>query len=171
MQNEDQSLRLKRRERQNQKLKKIFVAAGTAGLICGLLAGILITSVIAGFRANRTEEAFNQQLQTQKDQTSELETQFSQTAEARQAQIDNAPWNLKLVSEDHPLDESFEAELQELENEYEVDARIVDEAAEMLKAGRDEGLNLVIVSAYRDNERQQEIFNQTFQQWVSDGYT
>lgn len=170
MRTEDQAMRRKKQAGQKQKLIRICKVMGTAGLVCGLLVGILLTSLIAKLKSNKAEKVYSEQIQEQKQLNTELETQYGQTLEGRSEKIKDAEWNMILVNEDYPLDETFKVDLEKLDSDYQLDSRVVDAAKEMLAAGEEAGLNMVVISAYRDNEKQEQIFNQTVEQWVNDGY-
>lgn len=170
MQTEDQILRRKRQARQRQKLIKICKMMATIGLVAGILVGIILTSVIAKIKSNSAEEAFNQQIQEQKEKTKDLQSKYKATAEGLQEWNAEADWNLILVNGDVPLDESFKVKLEDLEDDYQVDYRVVEAAKEMLAACREEGLSPMVVSGYRDNAKQEALFNQTMNGWIYNGY-
>lgn len=169
MQTEDQILRRKRQARQKQKLIKICKTMMTIGAVLGAVLGIILTAVIAGIKSNSAEEAFNQQIQEQKDKNKDLQAKYEQTAEGQGDLAADADWNMILVNGNVGLDESFKLKLKEVEEDYEVDYRVVEAAQEMLQACRDEGLSPMIVSAYRDNEKQESIFNSTMKGYINDG--
>lgn len=170
MQTEEQ-IRRRQQAVRNQRIKKLIMITGVSGLVCGFLVGILITVLIARNRANKVEEAYSQQIEKKEKQTTDLKDQLSKFQESREERIKSSKWNMILVNEEYPLDDSFQVELADLEDEYQVDARIVEDAKEMLKAGRDEGMNLAICSAYRDNDKQKSVFNQTIFDWLEQDYS
>ena len=153
MQTEDQILRRKRQARQKQKLIKICKIMAGMGLVAGILLGIILTSLVAKIKSNSVEEAFNQQIQEQKDKTKELQSKYKQTSEGMQEWSETADWNLILVNGKAPLSESFKVKLEELEDDYQVDYRIVEAAKQMLADCRAEGLSPMVVSGYRDNAK------------------
>lgn len=86
-----------------------------------------------------------------------LEKQQEQTVEKKQIV---RPWNLVLVNQYHPMEEGYKPKLKELTSGYEVDERIVDSARKMLTAAKEDGMNIVVCSAYRSVNRQKQLFNE-----------
>ena len=81
-------------------------------------------------------------------------------------------WAIALVNEGHPLDTSYvPAEMTEIESERSVDSRIADDLKQMLSDAKDAGLSMYVASAYRSYEKQREVFNNTMQDWISQGYS
>ena len=81
-------------------------------------------------------------------------------------------WAIALVNEGHPLDTAYvPAEMTEIESERSVDSRIADELKQMLSDAKDAGLSMYVASAYRSYEKQREVFNNTMQDWISQGYS
>ena len=76
------------------------------------------------------------------------------------------------MNEGHPLDTAYvPAEMTEIESERSVDSRIADELKQMLSDAKDAGLSMYVASAYRSYEKQREVFNNTMQDWISQGYS
>lgn len=75
-----------------------------------------------------------------------------------------------LVNESHPLDEGWKPELAEVVKDRYVDARILDAAAKMLEDAAGAGMSLYVCSAYRDYEKQREIFDSSMADRLSQGY-
>ena len=68
-------------------------------------------------------------------------------------------WRLVLVNETHPVPEDFVIRLITVRNGIQVDERILDPLNRMIEAAGAEGLIIVIASAYRSVERQQELYD------------
>ena len=68
-------------------------------------------------------------------------------------------WRLVLVNETHPLPEDFVIRLITIRNGIQVDERILDPLNRMIEAAGADGLTIVIASAYRSVERQQELYD------------
>lgn len=82
------------------------------------------------------------------------------TADQESAQTLNLPWNLTLVNFHYSLDKDFTpTSLSEVNNGYEADIRITDAAKQMIADAAAENVRIITVSAYRDYEYQQELFN------------
>ena len=50
-------------------------------------------------------------------------------------------------------------------------SRIADDLKQMLSDAKDAGLSMYVASAYRSYEKQREVFNNTMQDWISQGYS
>lgn len=101
---------------------------------------------------------------------------ISSDGEAAQVQI---MWNEKegenfkslLVNYENYLETGYQPELEEIENNYMVDERIIDALKEMLQDARAEGLDPWICSAYRSEKRQTELFQLQCRKYEGMGYT
>ncbi len=80
-------------------------------------------------------------------------------------------WNLILVNPWNPLPEDFTAELQTVENGHSVDARIAVYLENMLADARTQGLSPMICSSYRTMEKQQTLYANKVNEYLSQGYT
>jgi D-alanyl-D-alanine carboxypeptidase len=90
---------------------------------------------------------------------------------APSSESDEELWYLKLVNSNHAVASDFTVELAELPGGHFVDLRIVDDVLEMLESASNQGMDLVVVSAFRPFEEQQGIFDNMVYLWVSGGYT
>ena len=75
-----------------------------------------------------------------------------------------------LVNWEHPMEAGYEPKLAEIENNYMVDERIVEDLSRMLADARAEGLDPWICSAYRSVDRQQELYDNKFAYYRNMGY-
>lgn len=82
-----------------------------------------------------------------------------------------ADWNLLLVNPDQALPENFTVELEEVDNEQQIDARIVEAWTNLRTAANEAGHRLFLASAYRDVARQEANFNQKVNTHISEGLT
>lgn len=76
---------------------------------------------------------------------------------------------IRLVNYHSPLEEGYVPELEEIENGYEVDGRIVKDLKQMLEDGRDEGMDFWICSAYRSVDRQKKLFEENVRKYLNQG--
>ncbi|MGN0334951.1 MAG: M15 family metallopeptidase [Lachnospiraceae bacterium] len=84
------------------------------------------------------------------------------------AKLSTLPWNLTLVNYAYSLDRSYEPpKLVTLTGKYQVDSRILDDAKAMLAAAKKDKVSLVVVSAYRDFEKQNELYDNKTQRLLS----
>ena len=81
----------------------------------------------------------------------------------------NGDWKLTLVNASHPLEEGYEPDLAEIENNYYFDSRAVEYLQEMLAAGRKEGLDFWVCSAYRTIEKQTELYQDKVRRLEAEG--
>lgn len=80
-------------------------------------------------------------------------------------------WNLILINKQHPVPDDYEFNLGEITAGMECDERIVDSLLSMLQGAKEDGINLVICSPYRDYNRQQVLFNRKIDAYMSMGYS
>ena len=79
-------------------------------------------------------------------------------------------WNLRIVNRIHTVQEDEKVQLAEVEN-FQVDKRIVEPLQKMLAAGRKEGIDMMICSAYRSWEKQTTLFNNKMKKQMKTGKT
>lgn len=71
---------------------------------------------------------------------------------------DPTDWQLTLVNPWHPLPENYHPQLATVENSYQVDQRCAAALSDLLAACRAEGLQPVLCSAYRTQEKQASLY-------------
>lgn len=159
-----------------QRLKKVLVA----GFVAGLIVCFPVNLIINGIRTRGIDKKYEKQIKELTEKNEQLSGQIksgtTQKSEKQEADTDQLSskeetWSLVLINEGHPLDTNYTPELAEIREGAFVDARIKEDAAQMLKDAEAEGLHMYIVSAYRDYETQREVFNTTMVDWISQGYT
>nr|WP_275891442.1 M15 family metallopeptidase [Ruminococcus sp. OA3] len=74
--------------------------------------------------------------------------------------IDKKDWKLILLNADHPMPDDYELLLTDLGDGQQFDMRAVGALQGMLEAARSQGLSPVVCSAYRSEERQEELFEE-----------
>lgn len=79
--------------------------------------------------------------------------------DANKPQIDKNDWRLLLVNKQHYIPDNYEVSLVNINGSKQVDERIAGDLAAMLDQARTDGVALMIVSAYRSNDRQTSLFN------------
>lgn len=159
-----------------QRLKKVLVA----GFVAGLIVCFPVNLIINGIRTRGIDKKYEKQIKELTEKNEQLSGQIKsgttqknekQEADTNQLSSREETWSLVLINEEHPLDTNYAPELAEIREGAFVDARIKEDAAQMLKEAEAEGLHMYIVSAYRDYETQREVFNTTMVDWISQGYT
>lgn len=109
------------------------------------------------------DENFNDEFEPiVSDHSNEPEV-FVTDIEKQLAEFDPTSWNLIIVNKDNYLPEGYMPELSGV-NGYKVDSRIVENVNEMLESAKEDGINLKIDSAFRDNNTQSYLFNKKYNQ-------
>lgn len=83
--------------------------------------------------------------------------------------VDLDAWNYLLINDTHPLQQSFVPLLADTRNGKQVDKRIRAQLEHMLDDAQEAGFDLLICSAYRDYEKQQELVSTSIQNFVDRG--
>lgn len=73
--------------------------------------------------------------------------------------FDKDDWKLILVNKQHSIPENYTFELGNITDSMQCDERIIDDLRAMLKAAKNDGVDLEIRSPYRSLERQEYLFN------------
>lgn len=80
-------------------------------------------------------------------------------------------WNLILVNSWNAIPNDFKVSLKELRNGYYVDERIYPYLQQMFDDARADGVYPLIVSAYRTNEEQREMYQDKINIYINEGYS
>lgn len=75
-----------------------------------------------------------------------------------------------LVNDSQPLPKDFQPELVEIQNGQLVHKEILASLEQMLYDAEQEGLHIIVCSAYRDYERQAELVQNSIEQLLQEGY-
>ncbi len=79
-------------------------------------------------------------------------------------------WMLTLVNTERPLSGELDFPKDTI-NGYTFDARAIDDLRAMMQAAKDDGINLLICSAYRSIAKQTELFERKIRQYQNAGYS
>lgn len=90
--------------------------------------------------------------------------------EAKKVKSNPNDWNLLLVNRNNKIPENYSVQLSTVENNHRVDSRIVEALNAMLQDGRNQGLNPIICSSYRTNNKQTQLYNNKVRQYQNLGY-
>lgn len=85
--------------------------------------------------------------------------------------VSDEEWNLILVNPWNELPENFYVERAVLSSGHSIDKRAYSDLIEMLEDAKAEGLSLVICSSYRTMEKQQRLYENEVNDYVSLGYS
>ncbi len=85
--------------------------------------------------------------------------------------IDPDDWRLILVNKQNPVPDDFTVKLSGISDSMQVDERIIADVYSMMDAASDDGVNLMICSAYRSYDRQKTLFNNKINKLMGEGMT
>ena len=167
------------------KLRNIIVR-------CRYVCSTIIAALFCWGFSLYTEEITREQIIQAKEAIVEVEIEEARSADTRQvsenkisasvvketreqgSEADSSSdleedWKLMLISKREPVPLDYTFELGMIQGEIRADIRILEEANEMLKEARKEGIFLVICSPYRDYDRQEMLFNQKVKSYMEQG--
>lgn len=165
--------------RKIKKAIKVMPPAKKRLILIGII--MLVVGIILGNYAGRSleEKVWREKLEKATAEITEKERAKREAVEQQldslrnekktQDEVDERPWYLTLVNHDHPMEKGYIPQLTELEPGYSVDSRIAETAREMLADAKKEGLHIIICSAYRSVERQEQVFNDSMQDRLEQG--
>lgn len=78
-------------------------------------------------------------------------------------------WRLILINKQHSIPEDYEFPLGTISGSMRCDERILEDLLTMMQAAKDEGVDLVICSPYRDYNRQTYLFNRKITRYMDAG--
>lgn len=138
-------------------------------MIGALLAGAIVLMI----EERKTEKAIadvtGKLLEESERKIKALQKKLTKESVETEEETAPLPWNLVLVNYENLMENGYVPELTELEPGYKVDARIADAAKQMLADAKSEGLRIVMCSAYRSVERQEELFNKSIENYLEQG--
>lgn len=85
--------------------------------------------------------------------------------------IDPDDWRLILVNKQNPVPDDFDVKLAGINDSLYADERIIDDIYRMVDAASDDGVDLMICSAYRSYDRQRNLFNNKINKLMDSGMT
>lgn len=80
-------------------------------------------------------------------------------------------WKLVLINKQHSVPEDYTFELGNITSTMRCDERIIDDLRAMLQAAKEDDINLEIKSPYRDEARQEWLFNRKIKLYMNQGMT
>ncbi len=78
------------------------------------------------------------------------------------------PWNMILVNDDNPIPDDFEVELEYVGDAL-VDKRIILSLSSMIEDAENDGVELRVISSYRDKNEQAALFNNKLNSYLDEG--
>jgi len=85
------------------------------------------------------------------------------------AAADFEDWPLILVNAENPMPDNYVPILSKLDNGLEFDARAIEQLRAMLNDARTQGLHPIVVSAYRTNDQQTQLFINKVEELMAQG--
>lgn len=149
-----------------RETKKLLAVAFVAVLIGGFLGGRICGCVE---KKKAAEELAKVTTELQKEGEAKVNALQEKLDRIQNEEKVEKPWYLVLVNNKNPMEVGYVPELTELEPEYYVDSRIADAAKKMLQDAEKEGLHILICSAYRSVERQEQVFNESLEERLEQG--
>ena len=107
---------------------------------------------------------------SQPEQSSSESLPESSSSESSRHADYTADWNLLLVNQEYPLGYEFSVELDTPYPPYRFDKRASAYLVEMIEAARADGIQLQLISTYRDLETQYRLFNNKVNEYLNMGY-
>lgn len=161
---------IRRKYRSLSRSQKKMLAMVTIALLIGGFLGNAIGRGTAGKASEKEIARVTAQIEEREEAKREaLQKKLNALNEATGDMNEERPWYMVLVNGDNPMEEGYVPELTELEPGYSVDTRIAKAAKEMLADAKAEGLHVIICSAYRSVERQENVFSESMKSRIDNG--
>lgn len=98
------------------------------------------------------------------------DAQDNYTENSTMSVIDNH-WAYYLINSENPLDKDFTVGLDTVQGTFVMDERCAEYARKMIADAEADGINLMVVSAYRSVKKQQENIDNYIQRLINEGYS
>lgn len=156
---------------------KTIVTIALIGLLgVGTAAGIFLSDrsqqqepPSADIQQEEKEEApveSSSQKEEEQEQSSQ-ETKQQQLAE--EFAKEKEEYYLLLANAENPLPQDWSIQTEEVQNSYEMDKRAAPAMREMIQAAKEDGVELMLCSAYRSVKKQQQLFDRSQQAYMAQG--
>lgn len=155
---------------------KTIVTIALIGLLgVGTAAGIFLSD-----RSQQQEPPSADVQQEEKEEapvesSSQKEEQGQSSQETKQQQLaeefakEKEEYYLLLANAENPLPQDWSIQTEEIQNGYEMDKRAAPAMREMIQAAKEDGVELMLCSAYRSVEKQQQLFDRSQQAYMAQG--
>lgn len=150
----------------NNKIKIIIISAAII-----ISVSIAVSMIVIQKNNSNHSEPTDTTTKISQSQTEESSGTESTTNATSTTKIDKTQWNLILVNKDNYIPENYKISLKQLDNGHSIDERCYEDLQQMMDDCRAEGLEPVICSSYRTNEKQTELFNRQIEKWKNLGYS
>lgn len=155
---------------------KTIVTIALIGLLgVGTAAGIFLSD-----RSQQQEPPSADIQQEEKEEapvesSSQKEEQEQSSQETKQQHLaeefakEKEEYYLLLANAENPLPQDWSIQTEEVQNGYEMDKRAAPAMREMIQAAKEDGVELMLCSAYRSVEKQQQLFDRSQQAYMAQG--
>lgn len=154
---------------------KTIVTIALVGLLgVGTAAGIFLSD-----RSQQQEPPSADVQQEEKEEapvesSSQKEEQGQSSQETKQQLAEEfakekEEYYLLLANAENPLPQDWSIQTEEVQNGYEMDKRAAPAMREMIQAAKEDGVELMLCSAYRSIEKQQQLFDRSQQAYMAQG--
>ena len=155
---------------------KTIVTIALIGLLgVGTAAGIFLSD-----RSQQQEPPSADIQQEEKEEapvesSSQKEEQEQSSQETKQQQLaeefakEKEEYYLLLANAENPLPQDWSIQTEEVQNGYEMDKRAAPAMREMIQAAKEDGVELMLCSAYRSVEKQPQLFDRSQQAYMAQG--
>lgn len=148
------------------------------------LIGLLGVGTAAGiFLSDRSQQQEPPSADVQQEEKEEVlvessfqkEEQEQSSQETKQQQLaeefakEKEEYYLLLANAENPLPQDWSIQTEEVQNGYEMDKRAAPAMREMIQAAKEDGVELMLCSAYRSVEKQQQLFDRSQQAYMAQG--
>ncbi len=154
-----------------EKIQRGYKRGGNKGMwimavVILLLLAAVIALLILGSPLQRDH--------AQAPSSSVTVTSQGPTEEQKAAMAEADQWYLKLVNQDHALTEDYNPELTVIHEKYnpsglKFDSRAVQALNDMCAAAEEDGVSLVVISAYRSISKQTSLYNNKVDRLIAQG--
>ncbi len=83
--------------------------------------------------------------------------------------FDKDDWRLVLINKQHPIPADYTFTLGIIKGSMKCDERIIGDLLAMFQAAKEDGINLVVCSPYRDMSRQEMLFDRKIKKYMAKG--
>lgn len=158
--------------------RKTIATIALIGLLgAGTAAGIFLSErsqpqqqqPTADIQQKPKEEApveSSSQKEKEQEQSSQ-ETKQQQLAE--EFAKEKEEYYLLLANAENPLPQDWTVQTEDVQNGYEMDKRAAPAMRDMIQAAKEDGVELMLCSAYRSVEKQQQLFDRSQQAYMAQG--
>lgn len=104
-------------------------------------------------------------------EASEASKGLGSTYSSTTTKLSKDDWQLVLVNKQHPVPEDYTVTLGKIKGSMKCDIRILDDLMDMMQAAKEDGINLVVCSPYRDYNRQTVLFDRKIDYYMEEGHS